>query len=290
MSFSICFLGNSHVAAIKQAWTNRSPAVAPGVSVTFFSAGTHLLKQLRLRDGIWMAGSEPLREKLAYTSGGPDSIALKTFDAFVLFGSGFGLDIPKFCDGYDLADVSGRAIEGTPLSRAAFAAMIEAQLENSIAVELIDTINSVSGKPVLLCAAPFLSERVLEEEEAVRSQKRFQDRAFLEFVVAAARTAGANIAARHRHDVMWQEESSIGVPGFTRLEFGTDPVRFAMKGFKIPPTDRKHGNEDYGLLMLNAVLRRLHERCGGVLEEKPARPSKRAIPRAGATAAASDGA
>jgi len=52
--------------------------------------------------------------------------------------------------------------------------MIEAQLEGSLAVELIDTIRSVSDKPVLLCAAPFLSERMLEEEEEIRSQKRYR--------------------------------------------------------------------------------------------------------------------
>jgi len=116
MAFSICFLGNSHVAAIKQAWTNREPAVAPDVSLTFFSAGTHLLQRLQLKDGVWMAGSEPLREKLAYTSDGLESIALKTFDAFVLFGSGFGLDIPKFCAGYDVAGGSGRC-RAVPLPR-----------------------------------------------------------------------------------------------------------------------------------------------------------------------------
>jgi len=168
--------------------------------------------------------------------------------------------------------------------------MIEAQLEGSLAVELIDTIRSVSDKPVLLCAAPFLSERVLEEEEEIRSQKRYRDRDFLEFVVAAARTAGAHIGARHGHEVMWQEESTVGVPGFTRLEFGIEPVRFTMKGFKIPPTDRKHGNEEYGSIMLGAVLRRLRERCGGVLAEHPAKPAKRVASRPRSAAAASDGA
>jgi hypothetical protein len=291
MALSLCFLGNSHIAAIKQAWTNCAPAVAPGVSVTFFSAGTHLLQHLRLKDGVWLAGSEPLREKLAYTSDGLDRIALKTYDAFVVFGSGFGLDIPKICAGYDLAGDRGRPVEGAPLSRAAFAAMIEAHLEGSLAITMIDTIKSVSGKPVLRCAAPFLSERVLGEEEEIRSQKRFQDPDFLAFVVAAAKAAGTRIGARHGHDVMWQEESTVGVPGFTKREFGINPVRFAMKGFNVPPTDRKHGNEEYGLVMLIAVLRRLHELCGGgVLGERPAPVARQGAPRSKRAAVATDGA
>ncbi|HVU20243.1 MAG TPA: hypothetical protein VHE09_05885 [Rhizomicrobium sp.] len=125
MSFSICLIGNSHVAAIKQAWTNRGPVVQPDVSVDFFSAGTRLLSALTLEGTLWRAATGPLREKLAYTSGGQEDIELSRYDAFVMMGSGFGLDIPKFTAGYDIASPD-REPEGTLMSRASFAAMIAA--------------------------------------------------------------------------------------------------------------------------------------------------------------------
>jgi hypothetical protein len=262
MSFSICLIGNSHVAAIKQAWTNRAPALLSDVTLDFFSAGTNLLPSFELDGKIWRCGNEMLREKIAYTSGGQDCIDLSRYDAFVVLGTGFGLDVPKFSQDYDIASES-RAPEGKLLSGPCFAAMIEAWFEDSLAVQMIGTIKSVSDKPALLCAAPHLSERVLTDEEPDRSQERFKDTVFLRFVANAAKAAGKKISARHGFELVWQDDETVGVPGFTKAVYGLNPIRFTMMGGKLPAVDRKHGNEDYGLIMLNAILRRLDEISGG---------------------------
>jgi hypothetical protein len=124
-------------------------------------------------------------------------------------------------------------------------------------VRLIDTIREVSDKPILLCAAPHMSERVLDEYDALRDQMRYRDPAFLDFVVASAKAAGEDIAARHRHDLVWQDDATVGVNGFTKIEYSLNGLRFTMNGLKIPPFDPKHGNEDYGAIMLGAILRKL---------------------------------
>lgn len=273
MSFSVCIVGNSHVAAVKQAWTNRAPVLLPDVSVDFFSAGTSLLPKLTLDGKIWRCANELLREKIAYTSGGQDYIDLSRYDAFVVLGTGFGLDIPKFSEEYDIASET-RAPEGELLSRPCFAALLEAWFENSLAVQMADTIRSVSDRPILICAAPFLSERVLADEEPLRQQKRFQDREFLKFAVDAAKAAGENISARHDLSLIWQGEETVGIPGFTKAEYGLNPIRFTMRGGKLPTVDRKHGNEDYGFIMLSTTLRRLDEISGGKV--LPAQPKARA--------------
>lgn len=262
MAFSLCFIGNSHLAAVKQAWTNRNPDVAPGVSVTFFSAGTHLLPQLRLEDGAWVCASEPLREKIVYTSDGLDRIEFARYDAFALFGTGFGLDLAKLLADCDLPTGAGRDMEATPVSRACLAAVIETNLESALAIRMIDTIRSVCDKPIMLCAAPYLSQRVLEEE-GLSGQARLRDRALQAFAVSAAKEAGIKIAGRHGIEIVWQDESTMEPAGFTKKEFGINPVRFAMRGFSVPPTDRKHGNEDYGYLSLMAALAGLQQLSGG---------------------------
>jgi hypothetical protein len=141
---------------------------------------------------------------------------------------------------------------------------------------MVATIKSVSDKPILLCAAPFLSERILKEEEPLRDQKRFQDVDFLKRVVAAGKAAGARLAARHGFALIWQEEETVGVPGFTKAEYGVNPARFAMRGNKPPPADRRHANEDYGFIMLTVMLQRLNAMSGGrVLKETPERRKSR---------------
>lgn len=262
MSLSLCFIGNSHIAAIKQAWTNRAPALQPDVSADFFSAGTNLLRSLELDGTVLRCGSEDLREKIAYTSGGLESIDLLKYDVFVMVGSGFSLDIPRFLEGWDLASPPREPGE-TLISRACAEAVIEAILEDTDAIALIDTIKSVSDKPVLLCAAPCLSERVLTDEEDFRTQPRYQDFDFLRAVVAAGKAAGEKIAKRHRFSTLWQEEDTIGVPGFTKAEYGLNPIRFTMKTGRMPPIDRRHGNEDYGFIMLTAMLKRIDALTGG---------------------------
>ncbi|HTT98314.1 MAG TPA: hypothetical protein VMF58_09710 [Rhizomicrobium sp.] len=265
MSLSLCLIGNSHIAAIKQAWTNRKPAVADGVSLSFFSASVRLLENFELEGDVLIPKDHELLEKIRYTSDGIERIELSRYDAFLLFGMGFGFDVPNYCDGLDLATGSRDVPEGMLVSRPVFTATVEAKFEECYAVTLIDTIKSVTAKPMLLCGAPFLSERVLEDEEDLAAQARYRDMAFLQSVMTLARQAGENIAARHRCELLWQADSTVGLPGFTRKEFGINPVRFTMKGGKPPPVDRRHGNEEYGLIMLTAALQRMNEMTGGRL-------------------------
>jgi hypothetical protein len=275
MSFSFCFIGNSHIAAIKQAWTNRAPQLLPGVSADFFSASASLLQGLELDGTVWRCRTEELREKIAFTSGGLETVDIAKYDAFAIVGIGFGLNVPVFCEGFDLAS-HAREPEGDLISQPCLSAIIETFLEDSLAVEMVATIKSVSDKPILLCAAPFLSERILKEEEPLRDQKRFQDVDFLKRVVAAGKAAGARLAARHGFALIWQEEETVGVPGFTKAEYGVNPARFAMRGNKPPPADRRHANEDYGFIMLTVMLQRLNAMSGGrVLKETPERRKSR---------------
>jgi len=269
MGLSLCLIGNSHVAAVKLAWSNRAPAVLPGFAIDFFSAGVRLMEHMELEGTTFVCKDDELREKIAFTSGGLESIDLTKYDAFVVIGAGFGLDVSGVCDGYDLVSPT-RAPEGTLISRSFLTATIEANLESSLAMSIADKIKSVCDKPILLCAAPYLSERILSEEQ-FRGQMRYEDFDFLNTVVAAAKEAGARISARHKLPLIWQKEETVGVPGFTKASYGLNPARFDMKISAPLEFDRRHGNEDYGYLMLMAMLREVHELTDGrVLANAPA--------------------
>jgi hypothetical protein len=202
-------------------------------------------------------------QKLAYTSGGKDRIDVDAYDAFVLVGSGFGVDVPKFLELGGTVDFLSWGPVSPLLSRACFSAAIEAVLDGSLLINLLRMIRAISQTPpILIACAPYLSERVLDDAP-LSEDARLRDPKFLEPLVATGRAAAERVAARHGSEIVWQDEATVAMPGFTKLEYGLNPARFAMKGFKPPEFDSRHGNEDYGILMLNRILARLDAIPGG---------------------------
>ncbi len=260
--FSVCLIGNSHVAAIKEAWTNRAPQVAPGFSLTFFSAQTRLMRQIEVEGRVLAPQSDDLSRKLAFTSGGPDRIAVDDYDAFVLLGSGFGINVPRLQESWNTVDALPWGEPGTLISRACFEAMVEDEMRQTILIDLFTKIRSVRDVPIVIAGAPFFSERVLETAP-YNEDSRLRDAGFLAPLVDHAVAAADRVAAAHGCDVIWQAEETIGLPGFTKLEFGNAPVRFKMRGGGTPKVDVKHGNEDYGQIMLLKYLQRLDEMSRG---------------------------
>jgi hypothetical protein len=260
-SYSLCIIGNSHVAAIKQAWTNRAPAVASDFSLTFFSAQNKYMARLKLEGRVLVPDSEFLERKLSFTSDGISRIEVDSYDVFVFIGSGFCVDVEKICD--DGSTIAGLKFGLKNLvSRACFAAVVEARLRETLLVELVEKVSALSKAPVLLATAPYLSENALGDD-TLRDDPRFRDHEFLTEIVAIGRAAAQRVAAQLGAEIIWQDDSTVGIPGFTKAEFGLNPVRFAMRGGKSPVTDRRHGNEDYGFLVLMKILRRLDELSGG---------------------------
>jgi len=257
--FSVCMIGNSHVAALKLAWSNRAPQVKDGFALTFFSAQNRLMNRIA-RDGARLvAGSEELAEKLRYTSGGKDTIELRSYDAFVLVGSSFGVDVLR------LSEECGTIAPGEGehlLSQACLSAAVEAYMDKSTALQLVRMIRDVTGAPIVLVGAPFVSERELMDPP-FSERPWLRDRAFLEPFVASCRAAGERVAGRTGCEIVWQAQGTYTLPGFTSEVFNKNPIRFTMRSAAAPEFDAKHGNEDYGALMLSAILSKLDAVSGG---------------------------
>ena len=259
MGFSVCMIGNSHVAALKLAWSNRPPEIKDGTTITFFSAQNRLMSRIERKGAKLVSGSEELAEKLRYTSGGQDSIKLKEYDAFVLVGSGFGIDIPRLTEECGtIAPAGGEKL----MSQSMLSATVEAHMEKSMSLQLSRTIREVTDVPIVLVGAPFVSERELLEPP-LSGQPWLKDKAFLVPYVEACRAAGERVAKRAGFSIVWQAEETYALPGFTSETFNRNPVRFQMRGPNTPEFDAKHGNEDYGVLMLGRILERLDTLSGG---------------------------
>ena len=263
-SYSVCVLGNSHTGAIKSAWTNRAPSVAPGFALRFFAASNFNLENLICENGALVPKFNDSAEKFRITSGGLDTIDIARYDAIVLIGAEFGINTQELCG----TQGTIRHLEAGPvsqlLSKACYAATIETALENSLAVSLIDRIRSISDLPVLICPKPFLSESSLTKKE-IRRNPRLGDHVLFAAVVAQAKAIAEVIAKRHRVEVLWQNDSTIGIPGFTRAELGIDAARLSKreKNTSEHKPDGRHMNEEFGFISLMDVLRRLDEISGG---------------------------
>lgn len=276
MTFSLCIIGNSHVAAVKQAWTNRAPKVRNGVTVTFFSAQNYMMSHIKLEGRALVPHRQDLAEKLRFTSDGKERVEIDDYDAFVVVASGFGIDLPKIRAQCGTVDHQRFSRVENMVSTACFDFVTEAAFEASRAIELIDMIRRVSQVPIILIAAPFMSDRLLADD-VNRDLLHMKDTAPLEPLVAKLKATAERIAAKRASEVVWQHDSTIALPGFTRQEFNRGAVRFNMRDGKQPEFDDKHGNEDFGYLSLMAALNRLHELSGGrVLPGAKQRSQKRA--------------
>ncbi len=260
-TYAICVLGNSHTAALKRAWEKYAPAVAEGVSLTFFAAANAQLESLAFRDGMLVPLNSEIEAKLRLTSGGKNRIEIARYDAFILVSLGFGINVTKLCGDLGIAEHLKWGTAEHLLSRACFTAVIEAFLERCMAVQMTDRIRAISDGPVLVCPTPFLPEsaaRVLEMSE----DPRFGNPGFLASTVALCREAAATLMARHRAEVVWQDDSTLARPGLTKPEFSINAARLNTEN-ESPGEDERHMNENYGHLVLMRAFERLDALSGG---------------------------
>ncbi|MBB1248192.1 hypothetical protein [Rhizobium sp. G21] len=134
----IAIIGNSHIAALKMAWTEVSTEYGKH-NITFFGHRGNRIANLVLQDGMLVAEERSLRRGLKFTSGGIGRIDLKAFDAFVVHGIGvepFYLPPDQFFSNGFRTQAAHDVMDKAP------------------AMKLIQSIRSVSDRPVFVGHVP----------------------------------------------------------------------------------------------------------------------------------------
>jgi hypothetical protein len=261
--YSLCILGNSHSGAFKQAWSNREFPVAPDFSLTFFAASNFHLENLVSQDGALIPGHADLAEKFRLSSGGKDRIELDQFDAIALIGGNFGIDFEWLCSNEGTVEHLKYGPLKRVVSHACFVAAVMGSFIDTLAVKLIDKIRAQSDIPLILCAKPYPSETLLSTPVFARDP-RYADSALLGLVVAQAKEAASRVAKNRNFEILWQDEATVGSPGFTKAEFGLGAVHLNDRK-AAPDEDARHMNEEFGYRSLMAAMRRLDAiSCGRV--------------------------
>ncbi|HEX4861610.1 MAG TPA: hypothetical protein VFV07_10265 [Rhizomicrobium sp.] len=256
--FSLCAIGNSHAATYHTAWKNAFARDLPHLTLTFFAANGSDLEHLAFEDGAFVARDEKLAAQLALTSGGAQRIAIQDYDAFLLIGLGVRINIRRLIEGFGTVEHRRWGEVETLISRACFTAMTQAVLNDNQAFRLLDRIRETGTQPALVLPTPYRSDA-----EAgwtfLRKHRRLADSAFRAKLIAQVEEIGTALVRRYGAEILWQDESTLGAPGFSKAEYAQNPERLGSTAVD----DGMHMNEAYGRIMLTRALARLDEMSGG---------------------------
>ena len=268
--YSICLIGNSHLAALAQAWRQDRLGARPEVSQVYFGMGGGYDWDLAFQDGVLLPKDEESKTAFQQTSRGRSSIVIGEYDAFVIYGVGFQVRalLTLFLE-QDSPDNGKSGPTGQLLSRDAVTTALRNRPGVAASLKLLDLVRSVSQAPVIVCPQPFRSQRVLARS-LLDQHPRLSQPEFLAGVEQEFRAASESLCLEHGGEFLAQDESTWSLPCFTREEFVLGATTWRQEVAERTPTPTrpgkgKHTNGSYGAIVLRNILRRLDEISGGAV-------------------------
>jgi hypothetical protein len=240
---SICIIGNSHAAALRQGWK----AIAgdyPQVSITFFAAPGPLLREVVVEERALVSTNERLSAFFRMTSGGKAEIRPSDYDRIVVAGSGIG--IARFSELYRTHRPFDLLSAGTvPISQPCLAASARGFLSSSTGFRIARMLKA----PVTFIPEPFPAAGVAASDRwrPIWSDPRIRRNAALTFGSALCEAA-----ARLDSAVLQQPPGTMSGE-FTLQEYSRDSMVFTLER-KHRVDDHCHMNGDYGALVLQRLL------------------------------------
>ena len=246
--FSLCVIGNSHAAAVWEAWKSGAVAANAGFSMTVFASPANSI-ELDHRDGSLFPGNPTVTEMFAVTSGGKDRVELEKYDAFLLVGLNWGIDLARIFERCNVVEHLAHGPADTVVSHACLVEIVRAQNVRAAALKIAEQIREDSKAPILIYPTPFRSETMLWE----RNDPCLVDRALLDNIMPRCIAAVSKLACEHGCEVFWQHPDTLALPGLTKAEFSKGAVKLQDR----PEIRNKHVNPDFAVLSLRAILQRL---------------------------------
>lgn len=248
MSHRICFIGDSHVAALRQALDDpRASAHADRISI-FGSRGSGLFS-LHAEDGALVTDEKKVRQDLNFT-GGDRKIKLRHYDAFCIVGSLVKLQrVDDIVESYATSSMGLRRRQ--LVSDRLMTLMFEETMRQTLSYHLLGLV-AETGKPLFHIPCP------LPSEDVVTHWKGKVMRSIIDAGLAEAHfrrfNAARDAVIGSKATIIAQPDSTVAPPFFTKREYGVGSVRLAKKHVEHAEDDFNHMNRDYGVLMLNRAM------------------------------------
>jgi hypothetical protein len=260
-TFSLCVIGNSHAGAVWQAWKSGAVAASAGFSITVFASQASSV-ELAHRDGALVPVNPLVSKMFAYTSGGKTAIEIGAYDAFLLVGLGFGIDLARTFSRCSVVEHLAHGPAETLVSHACLVEIIRAHNAKSAALKFAREIRTESSKPILIYPTPFRPEPTVSDW----NEPCLTDGALLENIMPRSVDAVSELAREHGCEVFWQHPATVSQPGLTKARFAKGAVNLRAS----LENKSKHVNPDFAVLSLQAILRRLDQGAPGRALERDA--------------------
>ncbi|KMK65153.1 hypothetical protein [Puniceibacterium sp. IMCC21224] len=250
----ICFVGNSHVGAIKGGMDAlEATGALDGFDITIFGSHGESLKSCYVRDGVITSDKDFVRERFAWTSGGQSEVRIADFDAvFVIAGPSL------FSVMYLFSDSPKEALRDIPEMSAALVSVVLDSMRDAWHFDLTRQIALARPEvPVTHVGVPFRSEAaprpqfVLQNAADVTTGLAGRLARLKENIRTSALSFPDGLFALSHPPAAVLEEHGI----FTRHAFCRGSQRFSPnKDGAHPEDDFQHMNADYGVHILRHLL------------------------------------
>lgn len=145
----ICFIGNSHLVAIKLALQSDATSGLTAMNeIDTFGSPLESLAQTLVKDAVLVPQSDIVEKNLKWTSGGKDRIALSDYQAIYFVAGLSPLFLPLYFGGHNIAPVSDSIVQ----------AIKKAWRNSWYAHLLLDIAAAVPSVPVHFIGQPFFPE------------------------------------------------------------------------------------------------------------------------------------
>lgn len=263
MTTRVCILGNSHIAALREAWREDSTRW-PTVDATFVGAHKDLLLDTEFKDGHLLPTTKDAAEELKRL-GGITALRLADYDAFVITGGLVSVataatvyrdlhwpDLPSMAELDDLA--AGPVLM---TSRVAAVATLEEVLAGRLGPRLAGHLRGMTQAPIYLTSQP----RISAEIRTTRAPKTHAHRLALRRGDAAELSrmfeqAATRALAKHKATFLRQPPQTIAAHILTAKRYMQNAPRLtANGGIPQPLDDIRHANAAYGALVLDQIAK-----------------------------------
>lgn len=257
----VLFLGNSHLAALREAWRTAAAGRWP-FEAHFVGAHRDLLLQTEVTGGRLRPVTTPAREAFRRL-GGVTEVALGEYDAVVVAGCMVAMPqaaavyrdarwpgLPSLAGETDIATLEPRL-----LSRSAVLATLAANLGERLGPKLAARLRTGTDAPILLASQPRLAARAKgTPRPTTRSYLLALRNGDAASLSALFDEAAAIAAAQAGAGFLPQARATIDDHIFTAERFVEGATRLTQQGGAPQPKDDiLHANAAYGATVLDQV-------------------------------------
>jgi len=258
----VCFIGDSHLACIKQAWDDGIAEQNPQIEATYFALPGKGMDYLTVQDGCLGSSEDKIARTLKFTSGGLARIE-PSYDAYVLHG--MHLSIVSALELCREPEIRRRLRNPDFLASAEFRERLCSAIENSVGIGVLRKLRMITQALAVIAPTPFADARLpaLRSKMVQFGAARPLAVAFNDIASLVCRDLGAVFVP--------QSAETLADDGLAaKAEYSLNPSRFHDAVAKEDPS---HMNEQYGAITLTALLEAVSLACPGAPNDQSAATS-----------------